>query len=207
MLFVIVLCIFILSSCANDANREQIEFSQEKSLRSTVEDKRRSMEWIGESENRTGDEGRLDDASEATSSFTNEDGSTASVAIQNYSIDEEVYPHLEGFGSLDTTSMPTNLYAFVNNFLQSLSNNEMNIEFFPEDKHFLKTIIEYDFQDYPKVSRYLIGEMFIFDTPRTAYEIPIRLFFDESYADCFMYCEFIDGSYKVVQFDIGKIHE
>ncbi len=205
MHFVIVLCIFIFSSCANEANSEQIEFSQEKSLRFTVEEKRRSIEWIGDSDTRG--EGSSSAAWESTSSFINEDGSTASIVLQNYFVDEEVYPQIDGFGSLNTTSMPINLYTFINDFIQALSDNEMSSNFFPEDKIFLKTIIEYDFQDYPKISRYLIGEMFVFDNPNNTYEIPIRLFFDENYADCFIYCEFVDDSYKIVQFDIGKIHE
>ncbi len=192
----VAISIFLLFSCSNNNDVSDIALDESKTLRQKVEVLDSGITWtLG-----------------ANSAISTSNKSSHEVVIDNSSslffvssIDTMIYPTLEGFGSLNVQTMPSELLSFVNLFLDDLQKKAVGETFFSEEKQFLKKIIDYNSKEMPEYTSYVIGEAFKFENPKGAYQIPIRLFFDTAYLDCMVFCLLANDSYIIEQFDIGAI--
>ncbi len=202
MVLFAILTTFIFFSCSNNTDNQNAG-SQNNTLRFAVEQEKVSIEWVIETEDE--ESSSEDTLWQSNTNVVIEGSDYTPLFLGNFIEDDAVYPSLEGFGSLNTELIPNELYIVLNEFLSALKNREVSLSFFEEEKSYLKTIIDYDFQDYPKLIEYIVGEVFIFDNPSNAYEVPVRLFFDNGFADCFIYFVYNENMYTIEQFDIGDI--
>ncbi len=206
MMYVIFSFILFFFSCSNDSGSTYSDTPENNSIRSSVEQTKNSIQWVDESKGGSEENAQIENNTwEPTSRITIENGEIAPLFFQHLNADVALYPYLDGFASLDTSSVPNHLYQFILDFLDSLNTKNIDASFFNEEQLYLKTIIQYEMREYPVIVSHVIGEAFLFDNPSGAYEIPIRLVFENGYANCFLYCELDGDTYKVEQFDIGAV--
>ncbi len=198
LLFFIIILIF---SCSNSNNVEEYSLDEGTTLRKIAEDINETIQWENDlSEDDTSKPGEKNDLSYTV--ISENDNALFFLLQENVT---PVYPSLDGFGSLNTDSIPSILLVRITDFLDDLRTADIDKSFFNNEKQYLKTIIEYNFQNFTDYTHYIIGEAFAFDNPANAYEIPIRLYFDNGYVDCFLFCILNKGVYEIEQFDIGTL--
>ncbi len=196
MKFFIVIFILLFFSCSNSDNSDLSAYKEGETVRSEVIESKNNLEWVGED---------VQNNSQNTNSKATLFNDWTSLFFFYSENNDAIYPSVDTFGSLNTASMPIGLYNVVNKFFSSLQEDTVSEDFFTEEKVYLKTIIRHSTSAYPEIREYLIGEYFAFDNPLYTYEVPVRLFFENGYADSYLYCERIESQYYIEQFSIGSI--
>ena len=192
---IIAICLlFLLFSCSN--NSTQIKtVNTEKSLRSLSVDFENSVEWVDGIE--------IVKNEDSTQTLITESSTTIDYAL--HTIDtKNIYPTLQDFTSLDTETIPSQLYSTLKEFLNTIKTNSINTEKFSKNHQYLKALTEYNLQDYPALQSYIIGKAI---KSNGTYEIPTRLVFENQYANCKIYWKIEDSAYKIVQIDIGVLKD
>ncbi len=187
-------------SCSNNSSTFEFDGDQ-NSLRSIAVNRERNINWIIKEDTYTQEQSSTWQ-SESKLVFQNQ--GTMPIFLSHFNIDVSVYPTLNGFGSLNISTIPLALDGTLRIFLDAVKDNNIDISMFPEHKSYLKVLIDYNMRDYSTVDRYVIGEAFKADNS-VVYEIPIRIYFENGYANCTIFSSLVENDYKIEQFDIGKM--
>ncbi len=193
LLIVFSVCIF--SSCSNSDTTAKFNYDGEETLKTLVEQRETEIQWP---------QVKNESVASSDTKFNITIKNDMELFLYNNS-DKEVYPSLEGFGSLNTSNMSKNLLNFISSFLESVQKKNIDILFFEYEKIYMQTVLEYNLRDYPDFTDFVIGEAFAFDTPKYSYEIPARMYFSGGYTDVTIFCQFIEDAYKIGQCNIGAI--
>lgn len=203
-------CIFL--SCSNESN-SLIFFDQENSLRSQSTERSLQIIWTAENEAPVDDnmlenktlEGSWVATTELSAEFAE---NIESLFITHFELDQPIYPHLQGFGSLNISIFPPPLVSVLDVFLKSLQTENIDVSVFIEGKSYLKTLIEYDFKPLPQLTTWILGEPFLIDgIDRLVFEIPIRFVFDTGFCNGFIYCANYDDVFKIEQLVVGELQK
>lgn len=210
-----VLCSLLFLSCSN-GNSTPFLFNPEDSLRAKSTMHASNVTWTAEKEffmdelSVPQDDNAL---SQGEDVFFDQAalpleflGDSQSLFLNRVEFYPPIYPELEGFGSLNTSILPPMLVSLVDDFLKSVQTSDIGTSFFPDDKSYLKILIDYDFNFLPKLKTWILGEPFLLTSDtHLVFEIPIRLVFDTGFSDIFIYCADFDGRFKIEQFSIGEL--
>ena len=191
---ILIICFLIfLFSCSNNSiqvNDENIE----KTLRSLSVKYENSVNWVDGTEIEQNDV-----SNQELITNTNE---TLDYAFHTIKNTQNIYPSIKNFTILDTENIPASLYTKITEFLDSLKAKSINTQYFSSKHEYLKTLTEYNLQDYPQIQNYYIGKT---TKINNTYEIPVRLLFENQYANCKLYWTIENTEYKIVQADIGDV--
>ncbi len=208
------LFIFIIFISCTNSHDTQDDVPSYKTLQEEIKAKDASTLWtldVERNDSANAGSGIRDiTAEEENRRIFSQDGSNTVLYFYNFEKDKEVYPSLQGFTSLDTSAIPQGAITLVNNFINSIKNNSISKDYFPENLSFQKTIIEYELKNYPTIVSYFIGEAQLvqaYESSAISFEIPIRLYFENSFSDCLVYCIDVGEAFKIQQFTIGKIED
>ncbi len=191
---ILLICFLLLIfSCTNNSPQINNE-TTEKTLRSLSVSYENSVNWVDGIE--------TEKNNNAQQKLLTKTTKTLDFAFHTINNTKNIYPTIENFTILDTENIPTSLYKKLTEFLTSLKAKSINTQYFSNKHKYLKTLTEYNLQDYPQIQNYYIGKA---TKINTTYEIPVRLLFENQQANCKLYWVEEATEYKIVQIDIGAV--
>lgn len=209
--------LFFIISCS-DSSGAKINSSEFSTLKEEVQDFNKKTNWTDaiEPDRLSANIQRVDKIA------SNVRLSSTVLAARTVNKDENLYPHLKGFGSLDTTLIPPALKTLVTNFYESFSSGESLVgltkteslyvlalfyynlkNYFPEYEAFVSKKNENNSIDEVRLfKKIIIGEPFI---EGVNYMIPVRLVSEEKTIDLSLFCAENNGSWKIDQIQINFV--
>lgn len=202
---------FLFISCA-DSSGSKISSSEFLTLKEEVLDFNKKTNWTDAIE-----PDRLSSNIKKVNKIaSNVKLSSTSLAARSFTEDEILYPHLKGFGSLNTALVPPGLRTLISDFYEAFSAGKSLVSLtktesiyvlalfyyslknnFPEYDAFVSKIKEGNSKDDSKLfNRIIIGEPFI---EGINYMVPLRLYSDEKTLDLTLFCAEDKGSWKIDQ--------
>lgn len=129
---------------------------------------------------------------------------------KNSKIQNNIYPHLEGFGSLDLTLIAPEDYKTVDSLIKSFSEKKLQEDLIYEDSYYLKIILQLEIEQWPEILYWIIGKPFrgeIESIDSEIYEVPVRIFFSNGYRDVLVNLISTEKEYLVDQVLIGTLKD
>lgn len=193
--------IFIFFSCSNGS---EIIFNNDTVfVRDETLTKINSVDWISEIPAQRTQEFQSDVT--INEPYGQKEGQFFSYTILG---DEQIYPYLDGFGSLDTSFLSQELLGFLTEFIKLLGKGELSEALFVKDTGFLAYSLNYTIKEFLPLENYIIGKPFLFPLENIViYEIPVRLIFKNGYSDAMFYFEKQETAYFCQQVMLGKYIE
>ena len=92
-----------------------------------------------------------------------------------------IYPHIEGFGSLDSRSLDPKTRYFLDTFLKELASARYTKEALSPDARYLSIILTDFIENYPLPVSWIFGEAFPLSSPTANYlEVPVKIYSDKT---------------------------
>lgn len=192
--FLLILQFFLFFSCSSGQSSEKI-ISDEVSLKVLSQNREQELLWTRELESV-----RLLLDTKKNQVVADNIKLEPLVMTGTVSGKSPVYPYLDGFGSLDTTSISREMRAFLDETFKTLSLWQVQSLKMQENSIFSAVLFKYDVEnlwqnqfgekfplvseDMPLFSAKLYGEPFIDDTE---VQIPVRLYAKRGYLDVMLY--------------------
>lgn len=155
-------------------------------LKAETENKRHNYEWVDELEGKKLSENITDFTKNI---HTNNSFSLESV-LASYK-DEPLMPVLHGFGSLDTSSIPSDVKGVLIGFCDAVIKKaglEKCMDFFSDETFFVLAFFLDDIAE-KKIASYLIGSPYVSENN---FEVPVRFFSDGNFFDCAIFFDLGD---------------
>ncbi|MFI3257474.1 MAG: hypothetical protein R3Y36_04165 [Spirochaetales bacterium] len=191
-----IFCFSIMFFSCSNANVSSTLTDAENNLRNQAEQKTQNILW-SDTQSATDDTAGV---TEIPFYF----GNAKAVFFVQFKSDEPLYPTLNGFASLDTRAISAELAACIDVFFRSVQAGDISENVFPENKLYLKTLIEYEFKDFPKLLTWIVGKPVVSSDP-TVFEIPVRLLYDGYFSHSIVYCSEYSDGFKIDQMQIGAL--
>lgn len=124
-------------------------------------------------------------------------------------IGPKVYPFIEGFASLDLSTIKEDEFKLLTDFLTSLKDKNLQESLILPSESYLSTILQYELETLPQITNWIIGSPHkgkITDIVEI-YEVPVRLFFDFGFMDILIDLALSEDKYFIEQVRLGIIQE
>ncbi len=180
-----LLTILLFSALVFSCSSEVINFSEDESLRSKIEQVYNTVEWQEENTVKRDEVIGITDGLEKPLSFFDSPA---------------IYPNLQGFTSLDNSQLPNTLVNKMNTFLEKLPEN-VDENFILEQRTYVIFYIKRSLFNF-QIDSWLYGKPVIQDN---MYEFSVRLFSDESYRDTHFFVVKTDNDFYIDQIQIGEV--
>ncbi|MGP1588025.1 MAG: hypothetical protein ACTTHG_06760 [Treponemataceae bacterium] len=123
---------------------------------------------------------------------------------KNLPLEGEIYPEIEGFGSLDTGILESSVCDVIERFILGIDKKVPDETVIAQGSKFLLPVFTYDFQKIPKITKYLIGKPYIVqDEFMDEYQVPVRLYTKEGFIDSIFFMINQNNTYYVEQVYYG----
>ncbi|MGL4986963.1 MAG: hypothetical protein ACRC5H_07495 [Treponemataceae bacterium] len=188
LLFFIIL--ILISACSCIAKNNVVDSDDEKTLRQQILLQYEKTTWLPEIH-----AGGIPEKQTTTTTFLIPDVLAALVTKT------DVYPYLEGFGSLDTSGIPSEILDLLDLFfsmavLPEKPNRSIDNSLLTQDLDFLPIILTYHFSRLHAVKYTLYGEAIELEN---SFQIPVRFQGEDRYTDANLFVSKAELSYLIDQ--------
>lgn len=119
---------------------------------------------------------------------------------------KEILPYLDGFTSLDTSSLIPEIINVIQKFINQANEKKISIDDISPDTRFLQPIYQKQIDSLEEITDVIFGKPFIEQNNYlNEYQVPVRLISPNGYYDDVFYMVNIDDKYYIEQIFFGSL--